>query len=52
MLLQLNTFKTHFSQLEDPRINVHNQLHNLDDILLLTILAVLSGAEGWTEIEE
>lgn len=52
MLAQLDTFKTHFAELEDPRVNVHNQLHNLDDILLLTILGVLSGADGWTEIEE
>jgi hypothetical protein len=49
---QLDTFKIHFAELEEPRVNVHNQLHNRDDILLLTILGVLSGADGWTEIEE
>lgn len=56
----LETFKAHFSHLEDPRVNpsagsghrVHNQLHNLEDILILTILAVLCGANDWVEIEE
>lgn len=47
----LNTFKSYFSDIEEPRVNVHNQLHSLEDILLLTILAVLSGADEWTEIE-
>lgn len=47
----LEAFKAHFSDLEDPRVNVHNQLHSLEDILLLTILAVLCGANDWVEIE-
>lgn len=31
----VETFKAHFSELEDPRVNVHNQLHSLEDILNL-----------------
>jgi len=39
-----------FSSLEDPRIERHKK-HNLLDILILTICAVISGAEGWEAIE-
>ena len=35
----------HFSSLEDPRIE-RNQRHALLDILLLTVCAVVSGADG------
>lgn len=41
----------HFSILKDPRIE-HHKKHNLVDIILLAICAVLSGAEGWEAIEE
>jgi hypothetical protein len=41
----------HFSTLKDPRIERHKK-HNLVDILVLAICAVLSGAEGWEAIEE
>ena len=51
MQTAMNSFKTHFSDLEDPRVNLHNQLHSLEDILMLTILAVLSGADDWVEVE-
>ena len=49
---KMDAFLTHFANLDDPRVNVHNQLHSLTDILLLTILAVLCGADNWEEIEE
>ncbi len=39
-----------FSSLEGPRIERH-KLHPLLDIIILTICAVISGAEGWEAIE-
>lgn len=39
----------HFSLLEDPRIE-RKKLHCLTDILVLSICAVSSGAEGWQGI--
>lgn len=44
-------FVEHFSKLPDPRIE-RNKLHNLMDILVLTICAVISGAEGWEDIAD
>ena len=41
----------HFRPLQDPRIE-RNKLHALPDILLLTVCAVVSGADGWEGIEE
>lgn len=41
----------HFSRLEDPRIERHKQ-HKLIDIMVLSVCAVLCGAEGWEAIEE
>jgi hypothetical protein len=41
----------HFASLEDPRIE-RNKLHELVDIVLLTICAVVSGADGWEAIED
>lgn len=45
------SFIYHFATLEDPRVE-RNQRHNFMDIILLTICAVVSGAEGWEAIEE
>jgi len=39
-----------FSSLEDPRIE-RNRKHQLLDIIMLTLCAVISGAEGWEAIE-
>ena len=39
----------HFATLEDPRIE-RKKLHDLMDILVLTICATISGAEGWQGI--
>jgi hypothetical protein len=47
-----HTFLKHFDSLEDPRLTTHNLRHNLTDILVITILATLCGADGWTEITE
>ena len=41
----------HFSILKDHRIDRHKQ-HELIDIIVLCISAVISGAEGWKDIEE
>lgn len=44
-------FLSHFEVLRDPRIANRNKRHELSDILLLTVLAVICGAEGWTDVE-
>jgi predicted transposase YbfD/YdcC len=41
----------HFDELEDPRMD-RTRLHRLDDMLAVAILAVICGAEGWTDVEE
>ena len=46
-----STFLTHFESILDPRIERCKQ-HALLDILLLAISAVISGAEGWEDIED
>jgi len=45
------TFLKHFISITDPRIE-RCKKHELIDILLLAISAVLSGAEGWEDIED
>ena len=47
-----DTFLTHFDSLDDPRIDNHNRRHNLHDILVLTILGTICGADSWTEISD
>jgi hypothetical protein len=44
-------FVEHFSKLPDPRIE-RNKLHELMDIIVLTVCAVISGAEGWEDIAD
>ena len=41
----------HFDTLEDPR-RLHSTQHSLHDILVLSICAVICGADGFTAIEE
>lgn len=45
------TFLKHFDPITDPRIE-RCKKHDLLDILLLAICAVISGAEGWENIED
>lgn len=45
-------FLSHFSCIIDPRKDTHNKRHQLSDILVLTILASICGAEAWTDVEE
>jgi predicted transposase YbfD/YdcC len=40
----------HFADLTDPRSD-HTKRHPLLDLIALTLCAVLSGAEGWTDVE-
>jgi hypothetical protein len=42
---------THFASLEDPR-DERGKEHLLLDIITIAICAVISGAEGWPDIEE
>ncbi len=44
-------FLRHFEEVDDPRVDNANRRHELSDILLLTILAVICGADSWTEVE-
>lgn len=46
-----DTFLSHFNSITDPRIE-RCKKHNLLDILLLSISAVMSGATGWEDIED
>lgn len=43
-------FADHFESLDDPRAD-RNQLYSLSEILLVTLLAVICGAEGWQDVE-
>lgn len=45
------TFLKHFAPISDPRIE-RCKKHHLLDILLLAISAVMSGSEGWEDIEQ
>lgn len=47
-----STFLEHFEPLEDPRLDNHNLRHELTDILVITILGTICGADGWTDIHE
>jgi predicted transposase YbfD/YdcC len=44
-------FLDYFAALEDPRIR-NNKLYTADELLFLTLLAVICGAEGWSDVEE
>lgn len=43
-------FSKFFDGIEDPRH--HNTRHMLNDILMIALCAVISGADSWTQIEE
>ena len=46
------SFMEHFISLQDPRKATHNKRHKMMDILVLTILAIICGADTWVEVEE
>ena len=41
----------HFEDLEDPRVE-RTKIHQLSDIIVIAICAVICGADNWVEIEE
>ena len=45
------SLKEHFGELPDPRV-VGRCDHNLLDIIMIAICAVLCGAESWDDVEE
>jgi predicted transposase YbfD/YdcC len=45
------TLEAQFAELTDPRSD-HTRRHKLMDIIIIAILAVICGADGWTDIEE
>jgi predicted transposase YbfD/YdcC len=48
-----SSFQEHFAVLTDPRCpSAPNSRHLLMDILIIAVCAVISGAEGWEDIEE
>jgi predicted transposase YbfD/YdcC len=48
-----SSFQEHFAVLTDPRCpSAPNSRHLLMDILVIAVCAVISGAEGWEDIEE
>ena len=49
-MLPPSSFHEHFASLTDPRCP--NARHQLSDILVIAICAVICGAEGWEDIEE
>lgn len=44
-------FATHFGELQDPRL-VARSKHKLLDLIVIAVLAMICGAEGWTDMEE
>ena len=40
---------THFESLKDPRIE-RTRRHKLMDIVVISVLAVVCGADGWSDI--
>tara|TARA_Y100000031_G_scaffold154246_1_gene201364 strand:+ start:84 stop:1223 length:1140 start_codon:yes stop_codon:yes gene_type:complete len=47
----LNIFIKHFSIIRDPRID-RKKLHNLVEIIIIAVIAVISGCENFSEIQE
>jgi predicted transposase YbfD/YdcC len=48
---KLGSLVTHFQALEDPRLE-RSRLHNLLDIVAITICAVICGADSWVDVEK
>jgi predicted transposase YbfD/YdcC len=47
----LPTIEHHFGDLTDPRVD-RTKLHELLNILVIAICAVIAGADGWEDVEE
>ena len=49
---ELNSlFFTHFSRLDDPRLD-RRKRHSLIDIIAIAVCAVIAGADSWTDVED
>ena len=48
--LKASSLVEHFAELEDPRIE-RTKRHQLSDILVITVCAVICGADNWVEVE-
>ena len=48
---KLGSLVTHFQALEDPRLE-RSRLHNLLDIVAITICAIICGADSWVDVEK
>jgi predicted transposase YbfD/YdcC len=48
---KLGSLVTHFQALQDPRLE-RSRLHNLLDIVAITICAVICGADSWVDVEK
>jgi len=46
----LEAIEEHFSKVNDPRIDRRKE-HKLIDMIVISICAVICGAEGWTDVE-
>jgi predicted transposase YbfD/YdcC len=46
----VSTLEQHFSDLTDPRVD-RTKLHQLLDILVIAICAVIAGADNWEDVE-
>jgi predicted transposase YbfD/YdcC len=52
-MLAPSSFQDHFAALSDPRsAHAPHQRHELIDILVIAVCAVICGADGWEDIEE
>ena len=52
-MLAPSSFQDHFAALSDPRsAHAPNQRHELIEILVIAVCAVICGADGWEDIEE
>lgn len=49
--LNCPNFTQHFESLSDPRVETSNKRHELMDIVLLSVLAVICGADSFSDIE-
>jgi len=43
--------KKFFIDLDDPRVHLNKVIHKLKDIIIMAIMAVIGGCDGWEEIE-
>ena len=41
-----------FAELPDPRRETRNKLHQVEDIVMITLRPVLGGFEDWVSIED